>query len=65
MEVLNKIYWVFLDILIYVILGLLFFLTVGGLYAKTMIDKYIIKFCEFIDNTTAKIASFFNKKKKK
>ena len=55
----------FLDILIYVILGLLFFLTVGGIYAKTMIDKYIIKFCEFIDNTTAKIASFFNKKKKK
>ena len=55
----------FLDVLIYVILGLLFFLTVGGLYAKTMIDKYIIKFCVFIDNTTAKIVNFFNKKKKK
>ena len=49
----------------YVILGLLFFLTVGGLYAKTMIDKYIIKFCEFIDNITDKIAKFFTKKKKK
>tara|TARA_R110000764_G_scaffold21620_1_gene54481 strand:- start:2 stop:190 length:189 start_codon:yes stop_codon:yes gene_type:complete len=61
---LNKIYWVFLDALIYVILGLLFFLTIGGLYAKTMIDKYIIKFLEFCDNTLAKISNFFNKKKK-
>ena len=54
----------FLDVLIYVILGLLFCLTVGGLYAKTMIDKYIIKFLEFCDNTVAKISNFFNKKKK-
>ena len=65
MEVLKKVYWLFLDLILYVIMGLIFCLTVLGAYLKTMIDKYIIKFCEFIDNTTAKIASFFNKKKKK
>ena len=65
MEVLKKLYWLFLDLILYGIMGLVFCLTVVGAYLKTMIDKYIIKFCEFIDNTTAKIASFFNKKKKK
>ena len=65
MEVLKKVYWLFLDLILYGIMGLIFCLTVLGAYLKTMIDKYIIKFCEFIDNTTAKIASFFNKKKKK
>jgi hypothetical protein len=49
----------------YVILGVLFFLILGGTFIKTMIDKYIIKFLEFCDNTAAKIAAFFNKKKKK
>ena len=44
-------------------MGLIFCLTVLGAYLKTMIDKYIIKFCEFIDNTTDKIAKFFTKKK--
>jgi len=63
--VLKKIYWLFLDTLMYVILGVLFFLILGGTFIKTMIDKYIIKFLEFCDNTAAKIAAFFNKKKKK
>ena len=65
MEVLKKSYWLFLDLILYVIMGLIFCLTVLGAYLKTMIDKYIIKFCEFIDNTTDKIAKFFTKKKKK
>jgi|TARA_R110002111_G_scaffold104_1_gene1831 hypothetical protein len=64
MEVLEKTYWMFLDILMYVILGLLFFLILGATFIKTMIDKYIIKFLEFCDNTVAKISNFFNKKKK-
>ena len=46
-------------------MGLIFCLTVLGAYLKTMLDKYIIKLCEFIDNITYKIAKFFTKKKKK
>ena len=64
MEVLKKVYWLFLDLILYVIMGLIFCLTVVGAYLKTMIDKYIIKFLEFCDNTIAKISNFFKKKKK-
>ena len=64
MEVLKKLYWLFLDLILYGIMGLIFFATVVGAYLKTMIDKYIIKFLEFCDNTITKISNFFNKKKK-
>ena len=64
MEVLKKLYWLFLDLILYGIMGLVFCLTVVGAYLKTMIDKYIIKFLEFCDNTITKISNFFNKKKK-
>ena len=57
MEVLNKIYWVFLDLILYGIMGLIFFLTVLGVFSKTMIDKFCYKFFGILDNICEWIAN--------
>ncbi len=57
MEVLKKVYWLFLDLILYGIMGLIFFLTVLGVCLKTMIDKFCYKFFAKIDEITEWIAT--------
>ena len=55
LEVLEKIYWSVLDGLLYVILTILFILTIVGIWGVTMFDKYFMKFLEAVDNFFDKI----------
>jgi len=48
--VLNKTYWLFLDTLIYAILGLLFIFLLIGVLLKTMIDKFFYSFFGTLDS---------------
>ena len=57
MEVLKKVYWLFLDLILYGIMGLIFFATVVGAYLKTMIDKFCYKFFGTLDNIREWIAN--------
>ena len=57
MEVLKKVYWLFLDLILYGIMGLIFCLTVVGAYLKTMIDKFCYKFFGTLDNIFEWIAN--------
>ena len=50
MEVLKKSYWLFLELILYVIMGLIFCLTVVGAYLKTMIDKFCYNFFSKMDD---------------
>ncbi len=56
MEVLKKVYWLFLDLILYGIMGLIFFLTVLGVCLKTMIDKFCYKFFGKLDDICEWIA---------
>jgi hypothetical protein len=59
LEVLEKSYWLFLDIIVYAILWLLFFLLVLGVFIRTMIDRFIYAFCGIMDNATSWIDKLF------
>ena len=59
LEVLKKTYWLFIDIIVYVILWLLFILLVLGVFIRTMIDRFIYTFCGIIDNATSWIDKLF------
>mgnify|MGYP000291058923 CR=1 FL=1 len=63
MEVLEKIYWSILEIVLYVIMAVLFLSTILIIGAKTMFDKYFMKFLEAIDNFFNKIWKWFKQKK--
>jgi hypothetical protein len=63
MEVLEKIYWSILEIVLYVIMAVLFLTTILIIGAKTMFDKYFMKFLEAIDNFFNKIWKWFKRKK--
>jgi len=63
MEVLEKIYWSILEIVLYVIMAVLFLTTILIIGAKTMFDKYFMKFLEAIDNFFNKIWEWFKRKK--
>ncbi len=63
MEVLEKIYWSILEIVLYVIMAILFLTTILIIGAKTMFDKYFMKFLEAIDNFFNKIWKWFKRKK--
>ena len=63
MEVLEKIYWSILEIVLYVIMEVLFLTTILIIGAKTMFDKYFMKFLEAIDNFFNKIWKWFKRKK--
>ena len=63
MEVLEKIYWSILEIILYVIMAVLFLTTILIIGAKTMFDKYFMKFLEAIDNFFNKIWEWFKRKK--
>jgi hypothetical protein len=54
--VLKKVYWLFLDLILYGIMGLIFFATVVGAYLKTMIDRFCYKFFGTLDNICEWIA---------
>lgn len=53
---LKKVYWLFLDLILYGIMGLIFFATVVGAYLKTMIDRFCYKFFGTLDNICEWIA---------
>jgi len=53
LEVLEKSYWLFLDIIVYVILWLLFILLILGVFIRTMIDHFIYTFCGIVDKATS------------
>ena len=55
MNILENIYWSVLTALLYVILAILFILTIIGIGVKTMFDKYFMKFLEAVDNFFDKI----------
>jgi len=57
MEVLKKLYWLFLDLILYGIMGSIFFATVVGAYLKTMIDKFCYKLFGTLDNILEWIAN--------
>jgi len=61
--VLEKIYWSILEIVLYVIMAVLFLTTILIIGAKTMFDKYFMKFLEAIDNFFNKIWKWFKRKK--
>jgi len=63
MKILEKIYWSILDIALYVIMAVLFLTTILIIGAKTMFDKYFMKFLEAIDNFFNKIWKWFKRKK--
>jgi len=63
MEVLEKIYWSILETILYVIMAILFLTTILIIGAKTMFDKYFMKFLEAIDNFFNKIWKWFKRKK--
>jgi|TARA_R100000541_G_scaffold56795_1_gene66448 hypothetical protein len=50
MEVLEKLYWLFLDTLLYVILYIIFILIILGIIFKTMIDKIFYSLFGAMDN---------------
>ena len=60
---LEKIYWSILEIVLYVIMAVLFLTTILIIGAKTMFDKYFMKFLEAIDNFFNKIWKWFKRKK--
>ena len=60
---LEKIYWSILEIVLYVIMAVLFLTTILIIGAKTMFDKYFMKFLEAIDNFFNKIWEWFKRKK--
>ena len=60
---LEKIYWSILEIVLYVIMAVLFLTTILIIGAKTMFDKYFMKFLEAIDNFFNKICKWFKRKK--
>jgi uncharacterized membrane protein len=63
MEVLEKIYWSILETILYVIMAILFLTTILIIGAKTMFDKYFMKFLEAVDNFFNKIWEWFKRKK--
>ena len=63
MKILEKIYWSILEIVLYVIMAVLFLTTILIIGAKTMFDKYFMKFLEAIDNFFNKIWKWFKRKK--
>ena len=63
MKILEKIYWSILDVALYVIMAVLFLTTILIIGAKTMFDKYFMKFSEAIDNFFNKIWKWFKRKK--
>jgi hypothetical protein len=63
MKILEKIYWSILDVALYVIMAVLFLTTILIIGAKTMFDKYFMKFLEAIDNFFNKIWKWFKRKK--
>jgi uncharacterized membrane protein YccC len=50
MEVLEKLYWLFLDTLLYVILYIIFILIIVGVIFKFMIDRIFYALFGVIDN---------------
>jgi len=51
-----KIYWHTVDIFIYLVLSLVFLITLLGIFFRTMIDKFCYKFFGTMDNICAWIA---------
>jgi hypothetical protein len=50
LEVLEKTYWLFIDLIIYAILYLIFILVVLGVFLRTMIDRIFYSFFGYLDN---------------
>ena len=52
----SKIYWLTVDIFIYLVLSLVFLITLLGIFFRTMIDKFCYKFFGTIDDICEWIA---------
>jgi len=59
LEVLEKAYWLFLDLVVYAILWLLFILLIVGVLIKTMIDRFIYSFFGALDTWCSWIDKLF------
>ena len=56
---LEKAYWLFLDLVVYAILWLLFILLIVGVLIKTMIDRFIYSFFGALDTWCSWIDKLF------
>jgi hypothetical protein len=52
----SKIYWLTVDIFIYLVLSLVFLITLLGIFFRTMIDKFCYKFFGVLDSICEWIA---------